>query len=449
MSELIKSVDEFIAWTKELKGRMFLYRGLPDADWPIESSAYRRLRESEKNPPEKTFPQTIFQGYINELLDRASLQEFRYQRDRELSDLELLAELQHYGAATCLIDFTRNALIALWFACREERKKDGKVVVAIAKDDMARDRFSTVTSKELKWKIEEFFKEGKLWQWTPGGPSSRIIAQQSVFVFGEGVIGNDLYKEIQIDAESKEPIILTLEKLFGIKGEHLFNDLAGYALCNAHDKPYDLSAKDYFSYALQFEQQGQSGKAIEYYGKAIEKDPQFAEAYNNRGIVKRKSGDYSGAIKDYNKAIELKPLFAEAYNNRGVAKRELKKYKEAVEDYDKAIEIDSQCAEAYNNRGVAKGELKEYEDAIEDYDKAIEFMPLFFAEAYYNRGNAKKDLKDYPGAIEDYDEAIKINPRYAKAYYNRGLAKFAVRDRKGARKDWERAKEINPDFSIP
>ena len=131
MSEPIKSVEEFIAWTKQLDGQLLLYRGLADADWGVESSAYRRIRVSQEEPLPVTF-----QNYIKQLLDNAGLQGFRYQHDRALSDLELLAELQHYGAATCLIDFTENALIALWFACREELQKDGKVV-AMATDDIA------------------------------------------------------------------------------------------------------------------------------------------------------------------------------------------------------------------------------------------------------------------------------------------------------------------------
>ncbi|HBE59127.1 MAG TPA: hypothetical protein DEG17_25210, partial [Cyanobacteria bacterium UBA11149] len=40
------------------------------------------------------------------------------------------------------------------------------------------------------------------------------------------------------------------------------------------------------------------------YNKAIEIDPNFAEAYNNRGSVRLALGDKQSAIADYNKAIE-------------------------------------------------------------------------------------------------------------------------------------------------
>ena len=112
MSKSIKSIEEFIAWVKKLDGRLLLYRGLANADWEVESSAYRRIKESQG----ASLPPIVFQNYIAQLLESAGLHGFR---ERQLSDLELMAELQHYGAATCLIDFTTNALIALWFACEE------------------------------------------------------------------------------------------------------------------------------------------------------------------------------------------------------------------------------------------------------------------------------------------------------------------------------------------
>ena len=46
----------------------------------------------------------------------------------DLCELELLARLQHHGAATRLLDCSRNAFVALWFACRWEPDKDGVLI---------------------------------------------------------------------------------------------------------------------------------------------------------------------------------------------------------------------------------------------------------------------------------------------------------------------------------
>ena len=196
MAEPLKTVEEFIAWTKALQGRMILYRGLANEDWEVESSAYRRIRNSEAMSSE-TLPAIAFQNYVYRLLDEASLQGFREHQGRSLTDLELLAELQHFGAATCLIDFTTSAAVALYFSCREETDKVGKVV-AMETDDVR--KFSTISYEDLKKPVKELLNAGKLWKWVPSGLNNRMVTQQSVLVFGEGRIGKSLFKEITIAA---------------------------------------------------------------------------------------------------------------------------------------------------------------------------------------------------------------------------------------------------------
>ena len=75
---------------------------------------------------------------------------------QRLSDLELLAELQHYGAATCLIDFTYNAQVALWMACQQRSKwgVNGKVFDVCSDDPV---RFKKVTPKSLQKDLDYFF----------------------------------------------------------------------------------------------------------------------------------------------------------------------------------------------------------------------------------------------------------------------------------------------------
>jgi hypothetical protein len=51
---------------------------------------------------------------------------YHYHKEK-LNDLELLLELQHYGAATGLVDFSRDFLIALWFAAHGNKGKNGKI----------------------------------------------------------------------------------------------------------------------------------------------------------------------------------------------------------------------------------------------------------------------------------------------------------------------------------
>ena len=52
-------------------------------------------------------------------------------------------------------------------------------------------------------------------------------------------------------------------------------------------------------------------KAIEYLNNAIKLQPDYSDAYINRGIAYYKLGQYQRAIEDYDEVIRLKPDYAE------------------------------------------------------------------------------------------------------------------------------------------
>ena len=79
------------------------------------------------------------------------------------------------------------------------------------------------------------------------------------------------------------------------------------------------SAEYYFKQGLSYSDLGKYDQAIYYYDQAINRNPEYAMAYNNRGNVFYRMGDYDKAIIDYNRAINLNPGLAEAFNNRAFA----------------------------------------------------------------------------------------------------------------------------------
>ena len=98
-SKRVKTLSGFMKWVEQFNDGQYLFRGVSKHTHKMGASAYRRLPESERNNPNRLLK-------INqELIDKARLLGHDHKDGRYLSDLELLAELQHFGAATCLIDF--------------------------------------------------------------------------------------------------------------------------------------------------------------------------------------------------------------------------------------------------------------------------------------------------------------------------------------------------------
>ena len=359
----------------------------------------------------------------------------------ELCDLELLADLQHYGAATCLIDFTQSPLTALWFACKDEDNlgKDGKVIGMRADNT---DLFQIVGSKRQKNEIISFFKEENLWKWQPRDINNRIIIQQSVFIFGKPQIEKKHYESIIIDKNNKANIIEALEKNHNISEVNLFRDMSGFAIANAHDKPYtEYNTEDYFSLGVDAHQRQEIERAITYYSASIKLDGNYDKAYYARGNARGHLSDHKGAKEDFDKTIVLNPNYANAHYSRGIASGKLDDHKGAIENYNKALELNPNFAEAYNNRGGTRGALGDHEGAIEDCDKAIEINPSYVS-AYNNRGATRGTLGDHEGAIEDFDKAIKLNPNDAEVYNNRGISRDILGDHKGAKKDFAKSAKL-------
>ena len=62
---------------------------------------------------------------------------------------------------------------------------------------------------------------------------------------------------------------------------------------------------------------GEYEQALADYTQALELDPEYAMAYNNRGLTYGKIGKYEQALADFNRALELEPEYATAYNTGG------------------------------------------------------------------------------------------------------------------------------------
>ena len=449
ISKRVKTLSDFMKWLEQFNDGQYLFRGVSKHTHKIEASAYRRLPEADRNNPNKLLK-------INQaLIDKARLLGHDHKDGRYLSDLELLAELQHFGAATCLIDFTRNALIALWFACQRSSSgaANGKVVAVRADDPV---RFKTITPEMVaenrpENKIDCFFEtddrgRSLLYQWQPKQQNNRVIAQQSVFIFGGSPI--EMAAECIIQESCKSEILRALESSASITEASIYPDFDGFARQHAQNKPYiEPDVQGYLQSGISAQMENKLDDAITYYSEVISLQPDssiLAKTHAARGSIYANKREYDLAIADWTKAIELAPEDADVYNSRGVAYTEKSDFAAAVEDFNKVIELDPEDAGAYCNRGIAYAGQSDFGSAIADYNKAIELDPEN-VYAYNNRGVAYTDQSDFGSAITDYNKAIELDPKDAGAYYNRGVAYAGQSDFDSAIADYSKAIELDPE----
>ncbi|WP_175413359.1 tetratricopeptide repeat protein [Methanosarcina mazei] len=211
-------------------------------------------------------------------------------------------------------------------------------------------------------------------------------------------------------------------------------------------KNYENDGSILFYIATCCLSEGELNESLEYFNRLLELNPQYSDAWNNKGVTLSELGRYEEAIEAYNKTVELNPKDSVAWYNKGTALYESSHYEEAIETYDKAIEINPQYSNAWYNKGVALSELGRYDEAMKAYDKAIEINPQF-SEAWYNKGNALYKLGHYEEAIEAYNKTIEINPKSSEAWTNKGAVLAMSGNYEEAVEAFNEVIEFNPQDS--
>ncbi|HXQ32969.1 MAG TPA: tetratricopeptide repeat protein, partial [Anaerolineales bacterium] len=206
----------------------------------------------------------------------------------------------------------------------------------------------------------------------------------------------DKYLNIAIDTVL-HPLSITVQKAV---------EQQQFAADNATPvKEKELNAQEWFEKGFKLDDN--SDDELHCYTRAILLNPEYAAAYNNRGLVRKAKGDLDGAIKEYNEAIRLDPKVAQAYNNRGSARDAKGDLDEAIKDYNEAIRLDPKMAQAYNHRGSARNAKSDLNGAIKDYTQAIRLSPNY-VNAFYNRALVWEKKEDYYAAIADYQKYLEL-----------------------------------------
>jgi len=142
------------------------------------------------------------------------------------------------------------------------------------------------------------------------------------------------------------------------------------------------------------------------------------------GMAALEQGDVEVATQHLQRALELEPNRADAYDHLGRTALLQGDHDKAVAMFQKALEIDPKAPGSYFRLGKALLFLRRHKEAIEALEKDIDLTPQP-GESHCLLGETYLQLQEYQKAKDNYEAALRIKPDFTKAYY--GLATACAR----------------------
>jgi serine/threonine protein kinase/tetratricopeptide (TPR) repeat protein len=229
-------------------------------------------------------------------------------------------------------------------------------------------------------------------------------------------------------------------------------------------KPKDVEAYDYYLRGRDFVGQNREkafGFARQMFSKAIRRDPTYALAHAGMAdcysfLFKyhaNESGFLEKAMEASERALELDPELAEAHAARGLALSLNKKYDEAQREFETAIRLNPHLFEAYYfyaRNCYVQGRLEKaarlYEHAAmvspEDFQ-----APTLLAQTYMGMGLRDKAVEAYSRSLKALERRLELNPDDVRAICL-GLGTLALLGQMDKARVWaDRALSIDPNDS--
>ncbi len=150
------------------------------------------------------------------------------------------------------------------------------------------------------------------------------------------------------------------------------------------------------------------GEAIENYGFALQIDPDFKEALNNRGVALAEDNRPQEAIQNYNEALRIDGEYFECIHNRAQAYEQIGRYTKSLEDYDRLIEEFPDSTFGYFGKGLVLTKMTKYSEAYGMFNKVMDISPQD-VEPLINLGTLDYYLNRYEDGIDKLRSALEMS----------------------------------------
>ena len=227
-------------------------------------------------------------------------------------------------------------------------------------------------------------------------------------------------------------------------------------------KTQDIQAYDFYLRGRDYFHQRNKDKrllSILMFRKAIQKDENYALAYTGLAdsyswIYMFSDGDNENllqALAASQKALELDPNLAEAHSSRGIALGVNKQYSEAEKEFELAIQLNPKLFDPYYEYGrICKAQGK-HDQAAKLFEKAIQVRPedyeaaLYLVTAYDDL-NMESEMKEAnQRALEIFRKHLDLYPDDSRALQLGALSLIRADKQDEAIRWIEQAVSINPN----
>ncbi|MFC2125052.1 tetratricopeptide repeat protein [Bacteroidota bacterium] len=185
-------------------------------------------------------------------------------------------------------------------------------------------------------------------------------------------------------------------------------------------------------------------QAMQFYDRVLEIDPDFSDAWNNKGIIFYSMSKFVDAVLCYDRAIQTNPDLIETYFNRANAFYELGKINQAKNDLIITENIYQDSTSFHFLKGLILYDLKEYKNSIDEFSYVLMNTPDN-PEVYVNLATNYLYLDSLDRSESLIVQALHIDSSLADAYN----VSCQIHIRKGkyavAEKLIEKALKLDPD----
>ena len=157
--------------------------------------------------------------------------------------------------------------------------------------------------------------------------------------------------------------------------------------------------------------------AIDACTRVLDKNPNDARAYHNRGLAFDATGLQDRALEDFDNALRLNKGDFAIWIDRGNVFFAKAQWEKAITDYDEAIRINPRSHIALRNRGLVHSRQGNHDKAVREYDRAIKVNPTY-ADAFNSRGYSYQVKGNLTKAKSDYCKALKFDRNHDLARRN-------------------------------